>query len=349
MRLTRYNTYKIILCLIATLGTQGCGSNSEKSDSLKTEPEPEPKSAAQLDAQAATSSLAVGARTLRFRTRLAPFPRLRGDNTLVHLPPTFQYSQKIPVILFFHGFHGCISVVAGNQDVPCVPGGRTARHLNLISQVNESGTSAILIIPQMGSPRDNQEQIGGFAQTGFMRDYLNEVLTKVGSMLGVSMGIDQLGPLMLASHSAGYIGILAALRYGQISPDEIVLLDSFYAGQNEFRNWIQSNSGRFILGTTKTVDSNPPARFISLFQEQGRVQRNSEHLLQWIKEQPGLFDTEKAILHRPFGSNLSHLGESDVNHSFVISAVPGDHAGVARSSFLTILRGSEFGKTDSSR
>lgn len=173
------------------------------------------------------------ARTLRFPLTHAPHPHVEGaPDILVHLPEGLTPSGPHRVVLFLHGYSGCVEVLAAADEARCRPGDPPAPGFGVIAAHDAARTDTVLMIPQLAfMQRDGSP--GSLARDA--RAMIEEALGLAG--LGT-----EIASVTIAAHSAAFESTLAVIRGGTLDGDleHVVLLDALYAGGPAFVGWVDA-------------------------------------------------------------------------------------------------------------
>jgi hypothetical protein len=187
---------------------------------------------------------------LRLRLQSAPFPHPDRQNgyqyaqtqypadphytdpsVAVFVPYGFRADSPVNLVFFFHGWYSTIDDAEQKFD--------------LYRQFSQSGVHALLVLPELA--RNAPDSFGGklHEKGGFTR-MVSELLGQL-STDGV-IGDTRVGSIVLAGHSGAFQVIGDILKQGDLSADikEIFLFDALYAFIDQYRRWIEAESGRFI-------------------------------------------------------------------------------------------------------
>ncbi|HEX8791952.1 MAG TPA: hypothetical protein VF765_13450 [Polyangiaceae bacterium] len=152
----------------------------------------------------------------------------------VHVPPQFDAGRGPAVILYFHGWNGCVRVALGDQDAPCVEDGPDRPASSLAAQLDASGVNAMLVAIEL-RPEVASGSPGHLAEPGRVRALLQEIFVEhLALPLGRTLDVDALGPTMVVAHSGGYQAAAATLAVGGLRVDDVVLLDALYGADDVF-------------------------------------------------------------------------------------------------------------------
>jgi hypothetical protein len=253
------------------------------------------------------------------RLRHAPFGE--QPRAFVHATDSLAELDEVPIVVFFHGWHGCIEVVVSSQDAPCTPGKQTRFAMDLKQQFDRAGVRALLVVPQL--PFDQPSSAPGMLSVpGFFRDMLEEILGSP-ELEGVIPAHRRIGRVILAGHSGAYRPLGRALGRGGVNVHEVWMLDAFYETVPELRTWYRSHEPEF---------SDPPRRrlvFLYTTSEQ-----TGPRTLGWLrrlapgKEGAGLFVGEAPVL----------IPDSDLASPLVAQHTGVAHERIPREAFAPLLR-----------
>ena len=182
--------------------------------------------------------------TRRFDVAHPAFHHDGAPDVIVHAPPRFDAARPLHLVVFLHGYSGCASVVAGEGEVACVPGGATHSGWGLLAAHDAAGTNTLLVIPQLALwTRDGRP--GAFSRPGHVRRFLEDVLRALAPELGPGRTIEDVAALSLVAHSAGFETAAAVLRAGDVETfvRHVVLFDALYAGGPSFIAWAAAGDG----------------------------------------------------------------------------------------------------------
>jgi hypothetical protein len=166
--------------------------------------------------------------------RSRAFEDAEGPAAAVHVPPEFDAGRGPGVILYFHGWSGCVEVSLGDDDAPCVDGGPDRPASSLSKQLDASGVNAMLVAIELRRDAASGDP-GKLAEPGRVRALLREIFEEHLTLpLGRTLDVDSLGPTMVVAHSGGYQAAAATLAVGGVRVDDVVLLDALYGADDVF-------------------------------------------------------------------------------------------------------------------
>jgi hypothetical protein len=152
----------------------------------------------------------------------------------VHVPPGFDAGRGAGVILYFHGWNGCVRVALGDDDAPCVEGGPARTASSLAAQLDESRANAMLVGIEL-RPDVASGDPGRLSEPGRVRALLQELFVEhLALPLGRTLDVDGLGPTIVVAHSGGYQAAAATLTLGGVRIDDVVLLDALYGADEVY-------------------------------------------------------------------------------------------------------------------
>jgi len=161
------------------------------------------------------------------------------DHVLLHIPQGFDPKKPAVMLVFFHG-HGATLArdVRDRQRLP--------------DQVSAAGTNAVLVAPQFAYDAADSSAGKFWEQDGFKR-FLDEAAQKLAVMYGDPRSSAAFArmPIVLVSYSGGFGPTLSVLAHGGANAriHGIVMLDSLYAGMDQFADWIASNRSGFFISS----------------------------------------------------------------------------------------------------
>lgn len=151
----------------------------------------------------------------------------------------------IHLVVFLHGWGGCVRVLLSSEPVACRTGGRPRAGWGLADRFDDARTGQLLVVPQLSlRPRDGAP--GRFAEAGYARGLIEELLgDALTPLVGSPRTWDDVASLTLVAHSAGFETALALLRQPDIASRtrNVVLLDALYAGVLPFARWLEAAPG----------------------------------------------------------------------------------------------------------
>jgi hypothetical protein len=161
------------------------------------------------------------------------------DHVLLHIPAGFDPKRSAVMVVFFHG-HGAILArdVRDRQQLP--------------EQISAAGVNAVLVAPQFAVDAADSSA-GKFWEPGGFKRFLGEAAQKLATLYGDPHSSTTFAnmPIVIVSYSGGFGPTLSILAQGGANSRirGLVLLDSLYAGIDQFADWIANNRSAFFVSS----------------------------------------------------------------------------------------------------
>jgi hypothetical protein len=161
------------------------------------------------------------------------------DHVLLHIPAGFDPKRPAVMVVFFHG-HGAILArdVRDRQQLP--------------EQISAAGVNAVLVAPQFAFDAADSSAGKFWEPDGFKR-FLGEAAQKLTMLYGDPHSATTFTnmPIVIVSYSGGFGPTLSVLAQGGANSRirGLVMLDSLYAGIDQFANWIANNRSAFFVSS----------------------------------------------------------------------------------------------------
>lgn len=161
------------------------------------------------------------------------------DHVLLHIPAGFDPSRPAVMVVFFHG-HGATLArdVRDRQRLP--------------DQISAAGLNAVLVAPQFAYDAADSSS-GKFWEPDGFRRFLDEAAKRLATLYGDQRSAPAFAtmPIVLVSYSGGFGPTLSVLARGgaQQRIRGLVLLDSLYAGIDQFADWIADHRNTFFVSS----------------------------------------------------------------------------------------------------
>jgi hypothetical protein len=161
------------------------------------------------------------------------------DHVLLHIPSGFDPNRPAVMVVFFHG-HGATLArdVRDRQRLP--------------DQISAAGLNAVLVAPQFAYDAADSSSGKFWEPDGFKR-FLDEAAKRLATMYGDQRSAASFAnmPIVLVSYSGGFGPTLSVLARGgaQQRIRGLVLLDSLYAGIDQFADWIADHRNTFFISS----------------------------------------------------------------------------------------------------
>jgi hypothetical protein len=237
----------------------------------------------------------------------------------VHAPPGFDAQRPLSLVVFLHGYSGCVPVLMGRGECRCRPQDPPHEGWDLGRYHDAAHTNTLFVVPQLALMQRNG-QPGTFAQPGAFRAFLDELLAgPISELLGNTRSWKDLASLHLVAHSAGYQTALAILEHGGVTEriKSVVLLDALYGETPRFARYIEAHAGQGL-------------RFVSIALERGTPQRENLLLLRRLRRTLGR--------DRVATAEAADLAPSVAAHAIVIATGTPPHRLLPATHLAAVLR-----------
>lgn len=154
---------------------------------------------------------------------------------LAHFPAAFERGEPYDLVVFLHGWSGCVNVLMRDGEQPCVEGGEARPGWNLGEIL--SAPQRVLLIPQLAFRRRDGDA-GRFTDADFTREWLDHALAE--------LHLNPPRSIVLIPHSAGFETALSWAK-SEIPIDAIFLMDALYAKAPEFFAWASADDARVLV------------------------------------------------------------------------------------------------------
>jgi pimeloyl-ACP methyl ester carboxylesterase len=297
-----------------------------------------PRVAQARRSSAAPRSACEGARealpeSLFYELRAGAFPGSARPDVAVHVPAGFDGTRRPGLVVYFHGWEGCVAAALSAVDVPCTDAGLARPGSGLAAQMDAAGVNALLVAVELRSDLPTGEP-GRLAMPGGLRDLLRELFSEhLAATLGCALEVDGLDRVVLMAHSGGYQAAAGALAMGDVGRvTEVDLLDGLYGADEIFSRWLRSQAPRFDPRV------NDPLRFVDLYSCCGGTADRSRALAE---------STAEALAGVGLSTILRDDVESPVDaqalaYGVVFKRVPGPHGDIPRASLRELVQAAGF-------
>lgn len=219
-----------------------------------------------VDVPAAPSPILLPASTHLLTLQHGAFPAQPGHpSAILYVPEHFDPTPPLDLVVYFHGWHNCVTTCAGDKDQPCTPGGPTRTASHLMSQVEAAHRNVLLLLPEAKVDQPSGAD-GALGQPGGFAALLTEVLQQMQPTLGPK-SLANVGRVLVVSHSGGYDAAADLATLGGVPVAEVALLDSLYGRQGSFLAWIQKDLSGF---------ASLERRFFDVYTDSGGTLTNSQ-------------------------------------------------------------------------
>jgi hypothetical protein len=183
----------------------------------------------------------------------APVASTTHPTALVYLPKGFNPDGELNLVVHYHGWTNCIANDAESTNRACTPGAAARTSHHLIAQMDSSGANAALVLVEIHYDQSTSDD-GKLANAGFFKAMIDELLPKIGALAGRTYTEDDLGKIVLTSHSGGYQATAHTIDRGGLTDHitQVILLDSAYAFTSTFEAWAKAAPGQHRLAVVYT-------------------------------------------------------------------------------------------------
>ena len=221
----------------------------------------------ELSAEAAGLSRPLVLESAAFRTPGAP-------SVILHAPPGWNPRAPLHLVVFLHGYNGCVNVLMAAGPSRCKPKAPERDGWDLGRYHDAAGTNSLFIVPQLAFAQRNGDP-GAFKRPGAFRAFLEELLRKgLQKPLGGPRTWKDVASLTLIAHSGAYQAALAIAESGGVRAQlkAIVLLDALYGETDRYAELLEHAAG---------------LRFVSIYLALGTPRTESERLYQRLSQSLG--------------------------------------------------------------
>jgi hypothetical protein len=241
-------------------------------------------------------------------------------SVIVHAPATFDARAPLQLVVYLHGFSGCIPVLMARGESRCRANDPTREGWDLGAFHDAAHTNTLFVVPQLAyMKRDGRP--GAFAKPGVFRAFLEELLSgPLAKPLGGPRTLSDVARIDLLAHSAGYQTALAIVERGGL-PDNLiksmVLFDALYHETYRFARYIEARAASGF-------------RFVSVSLPRGIPNRQSQRLLRRLRRTLGQ--------DRVVTADAAALAETVARHAIVIAEGTPPHRLVPANHLAEVLQ-----------
>jgi hypothetical protein len=265
--------------------------------------------------------------TLFYELQAGAFPGSGRPDVAVHIPPGFDATLAPGVVLYFHGWNGCVGAALSDEDVPCSDGGDPRPAGALATQIDDARVNAMLVAVELRADMSTGEP-GQIASSGGMRALLRELFDEhLVDPLGCALGVDELDRIVVIAHSGGYQAAASAVAFGDLPQiSEIDLLDAYYGADEIFRSWALDSVERF----------DGSRRFVDLYTCCGGTVGRARDLVALLTSEDG----SSAMLQDDDGED--ELDQASLAFPVVLKRVPREHQDLPRAYVRSLVEAAGF-------
>lgn len=299
--------YAYIVPVLSYMLASGCGSPSE---------------AETVDG--APAALAAG-RTIPLWLEHGAFPSTPSHpSAIVYVPVGFDPTPPLDLVIHIHGFYNCVRNAIASTATACAAGEPPRAAYALASQLEASSKNALLLLPEVAYDRASADP-GALGSDGGLRALLADALAQLGSV--GQFTVDDLGHVVVSSHSGGYRAAAGMAMRGGVAVDEVWLLDSLYGSTSDFDAWVQRG--------LSSLASAPVRRFADVYTGSAGTLGNSQAMATraaaWVAGEPGVLVDDRTTGTWPL---------TTFEHGLLFKRSGLSHDGVPRYYFGKLLQSS---------
>ncbi len=271
---------------------------------------------------------------LSYELAAGAFPGSARPDVAVHVPPGFDATRRPGVVVYFHGWQGCVEATLSAEDTSCTDGGPPRPGTDLGASVDAADVNALLVAIELRADMPTGEP-GKLAMPGGLRDLLRELFSvHLAGPLGCAIDVDALDRVVVVAHSGGYQAAAGALGLGDVPRvTEVDLLDALYGADDVFLRWIQSQAPRF---DPRVAD---PLRFVDLYTCCGGTADGSLALAQRVSDSLAPAGLSGALFRDDVGEPV---GASALAHGVVFQRVSEAHGDLPRAYLGELVQAAGF-------
>ena len=271
---------------------------------------------------------------LFYELRAGAFSGSDHPDVAVHVPPGFDATRRPGLVVYFHGWQGCVAAALSADDTPCSDSGVPRPGSDLASQMDAAGVNALLVAVELRRDMPTGEP-GHLAMPAGLRELLRELFSEhLAAPLGCTLEVDGLDRVVLVAHSGGYQAAAGALALGDVARvTEVDLLDALYGADEVFSRWIRSQAERFDQRV------NDPLRFVDLYTCCGGTAERSRALVHSSRASLALAGLASSLSDEDAESQVDRAA---LAHGIVFKRVPGPHSDLPRAYFRQLVQEAGF-------
>ena len=194
-----------------------------------------------------------------------------GPTALVHVGKGFKKDGPLNLVVHFHGIWNCVSATAEDTITKC--GAKNGTPHKLISQFDASKINAVLVLIEVAYNANNTNP-GKLSNDGFFASMIDELLPKIGGLTGKTVSRDDLGRVILTSHSGGYMALCETLAHAGTPISGVLLFDSLYPNKKKKGPKDDACFNKYV----QFVKDNPDGSLGVVYTSQGGTMANSQQL-----------------------------------------------------------------------
>lgn len=267
-----------------------------------------------------------------FRVRSALDPGHGLPNAWVYVPKAFDPTRReLHVAVIFHGWQNCIrSYVSPHGDV-CSQRRHTG--YDIPAQAEESGTRAIVVVPQLAYEVKSSES-GPLGEPGGLRRFLVELVEEALAPVLGPHRYDDVSRVALLASSGGWQALTPALVRGGVDDRvrDVYLLDALYDAE-PLTSWFLARRRAF------DPDGDRPMRFALVYcwfiSGSARVDESFGETMRGALEEEGLAGVARI---RTGPAERREPTDDELAAPFVVVQTGMDHDAMVRTYLWRVLR-----------
>lgn len=169
----------------------------------------------------------------KYQETFYPADKHYSDSTIgIFIPKTFKPSEKVDIVVHFHGWGNNVAKVISQFDLP--------------NQMIKSGKNAILLVPQ--GPKDASDSGSGKMEDegGFER-----MIREVVAFLHAEgkLPAENIGKIVIGGHSGGYKAMGFICKHGGLRENitDVICYDATYGQLDLFADWCKLGGNRRLV------------------------------------------------------------------------------------------------------
>jgi hypothetical protein len=271
---------------------------------------------------------------LEYQLRGGAFPGSQRPDVAVHVPAGFDATRRPGLVLYFHGWQGCVQAALSATDVACGDDGALRPAADLIAQVDAARINAILVAVEVRADALTGEP-GQLAMPGGARSLLRELFAeRLAAPLGCTLGPDALDRIVVVAHSGGYQAAASVLEAGDLPRiSEVDMLDALYGGHDIFARWIADDATRFASRVSGGL------RFVDLYTCCAGTVGSSRSMGRRARDILASAGLDQVVREDDSGADLD---ERDLNGPVLFKRVARAHADLPRAYVQALLGAAGF-------
>lgn len=251
----------------------------------------------------------------------------------VHVPPGFDATRRPGLVLYFHGWNGCVAQALADDEAPCSEGGDARAAAQLAAQLDDTRANALLVAVELRADMQTGEP-GALAMPGGLRAMLRELLgEKLAPVVGCAIDVDALDRTVIVAHSGGYQAAASALEFGDVpSIRELDMLDALYGAESVVGEWL-----RYAVDRT---------RFVNLYTCCGGTLERSRAMARFARATMSAAGLGDAVYD---DDGEDDLDDAALSHPIVFKRVPIAHRDLPRAYVRSLIAAAGFSRIDTTR